>query len=154
MSIMDELEKLKTMLNGAKHIPFSKYVSIDKDEVVAIVSRIEATLPNEVKEAFIVNAKKDEILKESYKKSEEIINFAKEREKEILSESSIMKDASIEKEKILQTTREEAEKIKGEAEKYTYDLLQKIRGVIERALIIITETSEEFKSDSSNHPNP
>jgi hypothetical protein len=151
---MDELERLKTILNEAKHIPFSKYVSIDKEEASSIISRIEATLPNEVKEAFIVNAKKDEILKDAYKKSEEIINFAKEREKEILSESSIMKDASIEKEKLLQTAKEEALNIKREAEKYTYDLLQKIRGVIEKALLIIAEASEEFKSDSSSRPNP
>jgi len=154
MSIMDELEKLRVILNDAKRVPFSRYVSIDKEEILGIISRIEVTLPNEVKEAFIVNARKDEILKEAYKKSEEIINFAKEREKEILSDSSIMKDAGIEKEKIVQSAKEEANNIRKEAEAYTYQMLQKIKGVIEKALLIVEEASVEFKNDNKGRPNP
>ena len=154
MSIMDELEKLRTMINDAKRVPFSKYGSIDKEEILGIISRIEVALPNEVKEAFIVNARKDEILKEAYKKSEEIMNFAKEREKEILSDSSIMKDASIEKEKIVQSAKEEAKNIRKEAENYTYQMLQKLKGVMEKALLIIEEASVEFKGDNTGRSNP
>ncbi len=154
MSIMDEISKLKSLLADAKRIPFSKYVSVDREELLATLSRIEVMLPNEVKEAFIVNAKKDEILKEAYKKSDEIINFAKEREQEILSESSIMQIAQKEREKIISEAVEEANAIRREAAEYVTQLFDKIESVIEKVEEALMAAKKEFKDDITGTKNP
>ncbi len=149
-NIIGELQKLKNMLSEAKKLPFSKYVSVDRDEFISIISKIEFMLPNEVKEAFLIKAKRDEILKQAAEESERLINEAREKQKYYLSQSSIMQEAEKEKQKIIQDAQLEAEALRREAEKYVYDILNKLDEYIDRVKEIIIEGKRELGNEDSN----
>lgn len=147
-NILSELEKLKNILNDAKKLPFSKLVSIDRDEFISIINKIELMLPNEVKEAFFIKSKKEEILKEAYLEKEKIISEAKEKQRTYLSESFILQEANKEKEKMLKDARVDADKIRKEAEDYAYGILSKIEDFIDKAKSIVEQGKKELKDEN------
>ncbi len=153
-SVLDELEKIKSLLNEAKKLPFSKYVSIDREEFLIIINRIEMLLPKEVKEAYVIQGKRDDVLREAYAEREKMLGEIKDMQKEALSESYITKEAQKEREKIIQDARADSEKIKKEAENYAYEILMKIESIIEKAKSAIEEGKKELKDDSTNREDP
>jgi len=153
-SVLDELEKIKSLLNEAKKLPFSKYVSIDREEFLIIINRIEMLLPKEVKEAYVIQSKRDDVLREAYAEREKMLSEIKDMQKEALSESYITKEAQKEREKIIQDARADSEKIKKEAENYAYEILMKIESIIEKAKSAIEEGKKELKDDNTNREDP
>jgi len=153
-SVLDELEKIKSLLNEAKKLPFSKYVSIDREEFLIIINRIEMLLPKEVKEAYVIQSKRDDVLREAYAEREKMLGEIKDMQKEALSESYITKEAQKEREMIIQDARADSEKIKKEAENYAYEILMKIESIIEKAKSAIEEGKKELKDDNTNREDP
>jgi len=153
-SVLDELEKIKSLLNEAKKLPFSKYVSIDREEFLILINKIEMLLPKEVKEAYVIQSKRDDVLREAYAEREKMLGEIKDMQKEALSESYITKEAQKEREKIIQDARADSEKIKKEAENYAYEILMKIESIIEKAKSAIEEGKKELKDDNTNREDP
>ena len=64
-SILNELDDLKKIVEDAKKMPFSNHVIVDKDEILGIIMRIEAMLPEEVRQAANISKQKEEVLEEA-----------------------------------------------------------------------------------------
>ncbi len=148
-SIIEELKKLKELVENAKRVPFSRYVSLDRDEVLKRISRIENIMPGEMKKAFLIDRKREEIIESAYKQSEEIIEEAKKERERILSESEIVKEAKEERERIIKNAREEANSIIAEAENYSAKLLAKVENVLDKAKSLIREGRQSFLNENS-----
>ena len=93
---MDEviklLEELEDLIEGSKAMPFSSKVGVDKDEVYDIIADIRGALPNDIKQSKLIvqernkileDAKRDEITRQAYQQSAEIIEAAKKQAKEM-----------------------------------------------------------------------
>ncbi len=148
-SVMEEIKKLKDIVENAKKVPFSRFVSVDKEELLKIIARIENVMPREMKKAFLIDRKKEEIIESAYKQSEKIIEQAKKEREQILSESEIIAEAKKEKEDILKNAREEANEIINEAENYSAKLFIKVEKVLEKAKNIIKEGRESFINENT-----
>lgn len=149
-SIIDEIENLKQIIENAKRVPFSKYITVDRDEILGSLMRIEAMLPDEVKQAVNITKQRDMILKDAYEEKERIIKEAELEFRKKVDESSILMEARKEKEDILQNAKNEGERIKKEALQFASDVLLKIEGVLEKALSTIKESKEEISNEIAN----
>ncbi len=148
-SVIEELKKLKEMIKNAKRMPFSKFVSVDRDEILKRIERIENIMPNEMKKAFFIDKKREEIIESAYREREEIIEKANEERKKILSESDILQEANKQKEEILKSAREEANSIIAEAETYSARLLAKVETVLDKAKLLIQEGKESLLNENT-----
>ena len=149
-SIVNELDDLKQMIEDAKKMPFSNHVIIDKDEILGIVMRIEAMLPEEVRQAVNISKQKEEVLAEAYREKEKILREADEEFKRKLSESSILEEAQKMRNKILEEANDEAQKIREDALKYAIDVINKLEGFIEKAGATIQQSREELENEIGN----
>ncbi len=146
-SVIEEVKALRKMIEGAKKMPFSRFASIDRDEALKRISRIENAMPQEMKQAFLIDKKREEILQDAYAKSKEIIENAKKERAEMLSESEIVKEAKKMREEIIESAQEEADSIVAEAENYAAKLLAKVENVLDRAKRVIQEGKEAFEEN-------
>jgi len=149
-SIIDEIENLKQIIENAKRVPFSKFITIDKDEVLGSIMRIEAMLPEEVKQAVNISKQKDMILQNAYEEKERIIKEAELEFKKLVDESNVLLEARKEKEKILKEAKEEAERIRNEALAFAKDILSKVEAVLEKAQNTIKESKEAIDNENPN----
>ncbi|WP_041726090.1 hypothetical protein [Caldisericum exile] len=152
-SIIDEIENLKKIIENAKKVPFSKYITVDRDEILGSLIRIEAMLPDEVKQAVNITKQKDMILQDAYDEKMRILKQAEEEFRKKVSESYIIEEAKKEKEEILKTAMEEGERIRKEALQYANEILAKVEGVLEKALTAIKESKEEIVNEIANRQN-
>ncbi|MEF3245609.1 MAG: hypothetical protein K6343_06510 [Caldisericaceae bacterium] len=149
-SIIDELENLKELVEKAKKLPFSKYITIDKEELLGIILKIETMLPEEVKTASSVSKQREMILKDAYEEKNRIIKEAESEFKRIVEESNIVKEARNERERIIKEAEEEAKKIKEEALVFAKDLFAKIENVLSKAQNTLEEGKEAIENEINN----
>ncbi len=149
-SIIDELEDLKELVEKAKKLPFSKYITIDKEELLGIILRIEAMLPEEVKTASSISKQKEMILKDAYEEKNRIIKEAESEFKKMVEESKIVEEARKERKRIIEEAEEEARKIKEEALVFAKDLFAKIESVLNKAQNTLQEGKEAIENEINN----
>ncbi len=149
-SVLNEIRKLKQEIINAKKVPFSRYISVDKDNILSKLEQIEQMLPGEMKKAFFIDKKREEILQNAYKESQDIITKAREEQKRLISESTVTKEAEIEKERIIKEAREEANNIINEAEHYAINVLTKIESVLKKAESAIKEGKESLMYENTD----
>ena len=149
-SVLNEIRNLKQEFANAKKIPFSRFVSVDRNDIISRLESIERILPDEMKKAFFIDKKREEILQKAYKESEEIIARAESERKKLVSDSNIVKEAKLEKEQIINAAREEANSIIKEGEQYTASLLNKVENVLTKAGEAIKQGKENLLYENSD----
>jgi vacuolar-type H+-ATPase subunit H len=152
-SVLNEIRELKQKISNAKKVPFSRYVSIDRDEFLSKLEQIEQLLPGEMKKAFFIDKKREEILQKAYRESEEIVSRAEEEKNKLIADSNIIKGAKSEKERILREAREEANNIIKEAEQYAAQVLSRIESVLQKAESAVKEGKENLLYENTDSEN-
>ena len=149
-SVLKEIAELKEIVLNAKRVPFSKYVSIDRTEILNKIETIEQLIPDEMKSAFFVDKKKEEILQDAFKKRDEILQKAKEEKEKLVSQSEITEQAEAERERILKEARNEANGIIKDAENYAVKILEQANSVLEKAKAIIQKGKDSLIYEDSD----
>lgn len=149
-SVLKEIDELRKIVLNAKRVPFSKYVSIDRTEILSKINTIEQLIPDEMKSAFFVDKKKEEILQDAFRKRDEILQKAKEEKERLVSQSEITKQANAERERILKEARKEANGIIKDAENYAIRVLEQANGVLEKAKVIIQKGKDSLTYEDSD----
>jgi len=150
-SVFEEIESLKRMIQIAKHIPLSRFVSIDREECLSKIERIRNLLPEEMKEAYLISKRKNAILKKANEERDRILETAKSRRDEIVQDSDILKEAKEEKQRILIEARRNAEKMEKEAEDYVFKLLTKTESILDKAQSVIESGKEDLKHEGPDN---
>jgi vacuolar-type H+-ATPase subunit H len=153
ITVIEELEKIKTLIAEARKVPFSKYATIDREELLISINKIEMVLPEEVKEAFLIQKKTKDIVKQANLESEEIIGRAREEYQELVAESNVLKEAEAERQKIIKSAQEDAFKIREDANNYVLSLLGKVESVIDKAKQIIEDGKKVLRDEDSGGPD-
>jgi vacuolar-type H+-ATPase subunit H len=152
-TVVEELERIKTLVSEARRVPFSKYVTVDREELLMSINKIEMVLPEEVKEAFLIQKKTEDILKQANFESEEILKKAKEESNQLISESYVLKEAEALRQTIIKAAQEDALKIREDANNYLLTLFERVESVINKAQQVIEEGKKALKDDNSSGPN-
>ncbi len=147
-SVFKKIESLKQMVQTAKHIPLSRLVGIDKEKYLTVIEQIENSLPEEVKEAYLISKRKSVILKKANEEREKMLEIARSRRDEIVQNSDILKEAKEEKRRIIAEAQQDAERIEKEAEDYAFKLLSKVEAILEKAQVAVREGKEDLKGES------
>ncbi len=112
MDVLSLIEELEKMLENGSSVPFSKKVMLDKEAVAALLEEIKNKTPDELKQARWVKEERQRILQDAQKEANEII---KEAENKIIS---MIDDHEITRQAIEQRTE-----IIDAAEKYKKDMI-------------------------------
>lgn len=93
MTIEEILKHMDTLLDEAGSFPFTNKKQIDADQMREYIDSIRYNLPGELARAKDTEDNKKQIIADANKQAEEIINKAKEKAKQIVSEDEITKQA-------------------------------------------------------------
>ena len=61
MDLIQLIEEMEDLMDGASTVPFSKKVMVDADEVLEILTEMREALPEEIKQAQWVTEEKERI---------------------------------------------------------------------------------------------
>jgi len=146
-SIFDLLDDLEDFLDKSSPRPFSKKISIDKDEIFEMIGDIRLSLPGEIKQAQRIADNCDKIINDANNKAQSIIKDAEEKCERLISDNEITKKAREEATIITNEAKDTAREMRISAVEYADNLLAQTEQIIREALeefLKISRGTEDF----------
>ena len=126
------IDELDDQMNGAKSGIRSSHVKVDKEQTYAILDRMRATIPEEIKKARWIAKERAEMLEEAKRECERILESAREERARLVDPEEIAKEAERRAERILEEARTQERHLRLAAEDYADGILGSLEGNLER----------------------
>ena len=123
MAILQLIDQLADALNRGRPIPLSSLRVIDANEFAQLIERMRISVPSSIMESERTLAQRDHILAEAQAEAERMIQQAKQRAMEIISQDALMQTARKEADRILDESRGAAQRRAAEADRYDVQVL-------------------------------
>jgi cell division septum initiation protein DivIVA len=165
---MDILRLLEELMQHIDDTPRFGPVTwgLNRDEISMQIAKIRASLPQELKAAFSTVRESDRILEaarqdansalghaqsesekiiaEARKDAERIIEEARLQQERLVAESEILKLSKAQSDEIKSSADREAVSLRRGAEKYAFDVLSQLEGVVGKVATTIERSKQEI----------
>jgi len=123
MDIMALIDRIEEIVDNGKSVPFSNGKIVDPDKVFEIIDEIRAQFPDELKQARWIVKERQEMLEESEKEANRILEEARDRAQSLASEQEVVRLAEQQAADILDRARNQEREIRLGAEDYADEML-------------------------------
>ncbi|HHV79781.1 MAG TPA: ATPase [Firmicutes bacterium] len=149
MDVAGLIKKLEDLIENSSRIPLTGKVILDEEGVYEILDEIEATLPDELKQAKIIAKERDRILEEAKQEAEKIISKAREEVGKLVDESTINQQAMAKAEEIVANAQKISKEIRAGALEFADEVLAKSEEQVSAILKTIREARSQLARDGS-----
>ncbi|MDH3731013.1 MAG: hypothetical protein OES13_07820 [Acidimicrobiia bacterium] len=146
-AMLELVDELIMAAEGAKSVPLSGNVMLDREELLGLLRKLRDNLPEELRAARWMVRERDAFVSRTNEKAKELMDAARERSGEMVSQSYIVKEAVEEANTLVRNAETEARRVRlegedfaenrlAEAETLLGELLQQVRasrGVLHEA---------------------
>lgn len=156
--IEDLLSQMEDILEGARTVPFSSKVQVDKhtiydiiDDLRPVIDDISKDLPNEIVQAKRVITDSDKIINDARNKASMVIKSAESEVVKMTAEHEITKLANEQASQIVEEGKRSARELRLNAMEYADEILEKTEAIIREAMDSFIRRSrdvEEFFGDT------
>ena len=175
MDILRLLADLESMIDRPREF-LGIVFGLNRDEITMQISKIRASLPQELKNAASTMRESDRILEEARTDATGILDNARKeaerihaearaeaertmdqarlQQQQLVAESEILKLSKSQSEEIRAAADREALSMRRGAEKYSYDVLTQMEGVLGKAITAIERGKSEIAPEKAAVPAP
>lgn len=116
LAILDELDSL---VSTARAVPMSASVVVNRDDVLDMIDRARAAVPQAVRQAEQIVADADEVLAQGRAESEQLIARAHEEVERLVASENVVRQASDRADAIIAAAEEKAQRLRHGADDYS-----------------------------------
>lgn len=145
-SLFTLLQKIEEIVDTAGHVPLVGKVMVDPDDILDIVERLRAALPEEVHEAEWITRERERILAEAAEDAERVRRDAQEQLNRMVGDHRLTHEAQLEAARIIADGRQEAARIRNEAGDFADRLLGQIEQGLTRATELVRDSREALSA--------
>jgi vacuolar-type H+-ATPase subunit H len=138
------LKRVVELINNAKSMPLSASVLISKDEVVELLESAIEKLPDELRQARWMLKERQEFLDKVQREADEILEAARTRAERMVQRTEIVREAQHTAKREVDTAREDARRLRHEAEDYCDQKLAAFEIVLERTIKTVQAGREKL----------
>ncbi|MBR2594513.1 MAG: ATPase [Firmicutes bacterium] len=123
-SVLKLLDELEEIIDESRSVPFSSgKISVNKDDILEIITDIRNKLPNEIKQSKWILEERNKILADSEREAEDIIKKAEEHMNQLIDEHEVTKKAYENADEIVAKSRQDSKTMRIRAVEYTDRIL-------------------------------
>lgn len=149
MDALGILNKIESLIEKSKRMPFSSNVIINENDIYDLIDELRNVIPEEFKQARWIVKERENMLEEAKRNAEKIIKKAEDKAEILVSETEILKNASRKSEEIMAISEAKARTIRLEAEDYADEKLASLEAALHKILSAIEKGREQFKPGPS-----
>ena len=123
MDVLVSIDKLDELVHNAKRVPLSDRVRVDKQKIYDILDRLRATIPEDIEQARWIVKERQELLAEAEREAERIVEEARKRQTQLVSQHELTRQAELAAEDIIEDARAREREIRLGAEDYADEIL-------------------------------
>jgi cell division septum initiation protein DivIVA len=145
MDVLELIDRLDHLAHGAKNVPRSDQVRINKQEIRDILHQMRATIPGEIKEARWIAQERQDTLAEAKREAERIAAEAREHQTQLVSQHELIRQSERAAEEIIEDARVREREIRLGAEDYADELLHTLELNLAKFIAAIQRGRERLR---------
>ena len=142
------IRRVIDIVNNAKPMPLSTTVRVEKDEVRELLEDALARFPEELRRARWMLKERDEFLAKVQRDADEILEAARVRAERMVQRTDIVRTANQVARKTVEDAREDARRLRHEADDYCDQKLAAFEIVLERTTKTVQAGREKLRATS------
>ncbi len=128
--LLDLVDELIIGVEGARNVPLSGNVMLDREVLLEMLYRLRDDLPEELRAARWMVREREAFVARTNESAREMLERARNQSEELISESYIVKEAVDEANAMTRHAEAEATQIRLEAEDYSEQAMEQTEGVL------------------------
>ena len=142
--LLELVDDLIIATEGARSVPLSGSVMLDKDRLLEMLYELRDELPEELRAARWMVREREAFVARTNETAREMLERARERSDELISESYIVKEAVDEANQLVRRAEAEATRIRLEAEDHSEKALEDTEAVLSDLLARVRRSRAEL----------
>ena len=139
------LRRVVDILNGCRTLPLSSSVRLDnRDEVIELLEEASQRLPEELKQARWLLRERTEFLEKRQREGDDILEAARVRAEGMVQRTEIVRESEHAARRTVDDARDEARRLRHEAEDYCDQKLAAFEIVLERTIKTVQAGREKL----------
>lgn len=139
---LDELERL---VAGAKTVPMSSSILLNRAEVEGLLADLRQRLPEALRQARHVLRQRDELVEQARREADDIVEEARAERAGMLSRTEVVQAANREADRLIAEAQDHARQIRLEAEDYVDAKLANFEVVLNKILTAVARGREKLR---------
>lgn len=145
------LQRVVDIVAGARSLPLSASVSINRDEVLDLLEEVQQRLPDELREARWLRKEREEYLGKMRADGDEILEAARAHAERMVQRQEVVKAAEHRARRIVDGAQAEARRLRLEVEDFCDQKLAGFEIVLERTMKTVAGGRQKLQSTSYRH---
>jgi hypothetical protein len=128
--LQELVDELILAVEGARNVPLSSSVMLDRNQLLDMLYRLRDEMPDELRAARWMVREREAFVARTNEKAREMLDRARQRSEQLVSESYIVKEAVEEANALVRRAEAEATRTRLEAEDYSEQIFEQTEGVL------------------------
>ncbi|MET8077347.1 ATP synthase F0 subunit B [Streptomyces sp. NPDC005303] len=134
MDVQKKLDEIVATVSGARSMPMSASVMVNRAELLAMLEELRQALPGSLAQAQELIGDREQMVEQARQEAERIISTAHAERGSLISDTEIARRSQAEADRILNEARQEAEEVRAEADDYVDSKLANFEVVLTKTL--------------------
>lgn len=148
------IRRVADLIGGARAMPFSASVNINKEEVLELLQAALQTLPDELRAARWLLKEREEFLAKVRQEGDDILDQARARAERMVQRAEVVKAADLRARQILEHAEADARRMRHECEDFCDQRLASFEIVLERTLKTVAAGRSKLQATPSAPEGP
>ncbi|HEX5995060.1 MAG TPA: hypothetical protein VFY84_07960 [Jiangellales bacterium] len=118
MKVQEKLDEIKALVRGARSLPMSSSIVVNKSELSRLLTELGELLPDDLAQAEAVLRRRDAMLYEATANAERLLTAAIEERARMISEEEVLREARIQAAEMIREAQERSERTSREIDEY------------------------------------
>ncbi|WP_371565544.1 ATP synthase F0 subunit B [Streptomyces canus] len=134
MDVQKKLDEIVSTVSGARSMPMSASVMVNRAELLALLEEVRQALPGSLAQAQELIGDREQMVEQARQEAERIIGQAHAERGSLISDTEVARRSQAEADRILNEARQEAEEVRAEADDYVDSKLANFEVVLTKTL--------------------
>ncbi|MEU0422148.1 ATP synthase F0 subunit B [Streptomyces canus] len=134
MDVQKKLDEIVSTVSGARSMPMSASVMVNRAELLAMLEEVRQALPGSLAQAQELIGDREQMVEQARQEAERIIGQAHAERGSLISDTEVARRSQAEADRILNEARQEAEEVRAEADDYVDSKLANFEVVLTKTL--------------------
>ncbi|MFL5995480.1 MAG: cell division initiation protein, partial [Streptomyces sp.] len=134
MDVQKKLDEIVSAVSGARSMPMSASVMVNRAELLAMLEEVRQALPGSLAQAEELIGERRQMVEQARQEAERIIGQAHAERGSLISDTEVARRSQAEADRILNEARQEAEEVRAEADDYVDSKLANFEVVLTKTL--------------------
>jgi hypothetical protein len=140
MDILYLVDRLENLIASSRRMPLVNQIMIKESDILNIVDQLRTTIPDEIKMARRIIQDKERILAQAQADASVLLARAQEESERAIKREGLLQAAGERSQEIVREAKEEAERLKADADGYVAETLRALRDHLSSIEVSVSRT--------------